>query len=752
MNRMLVSGVVGISSLFAMAAVWEIPSNATLQRDNSSYPSSSTSQRLVSQSQNSIVSNVDRIAQQITIRIDSKLSGSGSGAIVARQGNTYTVLTAEHVVPKPDQYTVVTPDGQTHTVNLDTIQRFPGVDLAVLKFSSSQTYSVATLANYVIGLGDQPLAFLSGFPGGSGISTPPTRKLTAGTASPTAVAFLTTQSAYSVASGRELTYTSFSQPGMSGGPVLDQLGRVIGIHNASETRLEDDDESGDVIPVYLGRSLGIPIATFLGLAPRAQVDTSLLKVETTAPPAIAASQIQSTIAELMKEPPPGEKATAFDWLRYSNQLWRVRRYPEALSAVDRAIQLKPNFHQAHYVKGIILLTLNKSEEAIASFDKSIQLQPQFYEALRQKADALERLRQYSTAQSVLEQAIRIKPDDYTLHILRGDILTKLEQPEAAEGTYTKALTLKENYYYTHFRRAQVRFQKGDPKGALADYDKAIELQPNDALSFMGRGTVQTAAGNSAMAITDLNQAQSLLPANSPLQPVLFLSLGANELASGQNDRAIASWSKGIERFKPKESDPSILVSLYQGRAWAYAQAKNLAAAIGDINQLIERQPKNASAYYNRGSFYMQSQDPQRAILDFNQAITLQSDYAEAFQSRGLAHQALQDTGKSRADFQKAIELLTQSINKSPQRITTANTYVQRAVARMGMGDRPGAIQDVQAAKTLFEQNGIREGALYQSVQKMLSLLQPNQQQSSPTSPRQQQSPPPASSQKSPLLW
>jgi tetratricopeptide (TPR) repeat protein len=222
-------------------------------------------------------------------------------------------------------------------------------------------------------------------------------------------------------------------------------------------------------------------------------------------------------------------------------------------------------------------------------------------------------------------------------------------------------------------------------------------------------------------------------------------LGLVEFGTGQAERAITSWSKGIERFNPKESNADILVSLYQGRAIAHAQTKSLSAAIGDMNQLIDRQPKNASAYSSRGNFYLQAKDPQRAILDFNQAITLKPDFAEAYQSRGLAYQNLQDSEKSRADFQRAIELFTEAINKAPQKLTTATLYTQRATARLGMGDRPGAIQDVRAAKTLFEQNGIREGALYQTIQKMLGLLQPsNQQQPTSTSP--------TSTTKSPLLW
>ncbi|NJM77974.1 MAG: trypsin-like peptidase domain-containing protein [Acaryochloridaceae cyanobacterium RU_4_10] len=59
--------------------------------------------------QSSVAETVDKIARQITVRIDSTKSGNGSGVIVAKQGTTYYVLTAEHVVPKPDDYTLTTP-------------------------------------------------------------------------------------------------------------------------------------------------------------------------------------------------------------------------------------------------------------------------------------------------------------------------------------------------------------------------------------------------------------------------------------------------------------------------------------------------------------------------------------------------------------------------------------------------------------------------------------------------------------------
>ncbi len=52
---------------------------------------------------------VNQIARDTTVLIDGV--SSGSGVIVSRSGNVYTVLTARHVIATEDEYTVVTSDG-----------------------------------------------------------------------------------------------------------------------------------------------------------------------------------------------------------------------------------------------------------------------------------------------------------------------------------------------------------------------------------------------------------------------------------------------------------------------------------------------------------------------------------------------------------------------------------------------------------------------------------------------------------------
>ena len=668
--------------------------------------------------QSSIMENVDKVAQQITVRIESVQSGTGSGVIVARQGSTYTVLTAEHVVPKPDSYSITAPDGQKYPVSAGSVKKLEGVDLAILQFSSPKSYQVATLANYYIGLEARPLAFLSGFPGSGGGA----RQLTVGTVFPTSTTIFAAQNSYSMASGRELVYTTFSQPGMSGGPVLDQQGRVIGIHNASETKLETDESSGEVFATYLGRSLGVPIHTFLGLAAQVQVSPTLLRVENTVPSTMNRGAIQSVLDSRLPEKPAEKGATAFDWLKYGNRLWRLGRFKDAVAALDRAIALKPNFYQAFFVKGMALSAQDQFSQAIAAFDSATRLEPRFYEAWRMKAQMLEAMKQYPQALAAINQAIQIQPSDSLLHSLKGDLLYQSNQYAPATAAYTQALTLKPSYY-AYMQRGRSQFSAGDYQAAFKDYGKALALQPNDYFSYMGRGTMNAALGKSPAALEDLNQAIKFIPPASPYQSLLYMSRGLVKFAAADLNGAIADWTASINANITGKTDPNIIAQSYMGRALAYARSKNLPKAIADMGQLIELQPKNASAFYNRGEFYIQAGDPQRALLDLNQAIALKPDYADAIQTRGLAKQSLKDFSGATEDFKNAEELLSATIAKDPNNINSATFYTRRANARLGMGNKQGAIDDIQTVANLFKKAGITEGALYQSIQNMLRLLQ-----------------------------
>jgi serine protease Do len=85
---------------------------------------------------------VEKLARQTTVRIQRGKS-SGSGTIVRRQGQTYTVLTHWHVVAvvRGDR-TTVTGDGLLHRP-LGVPRRLEDTDRATVEFRRAIEYKVA---------------------------------------------------------------------------------------------------------------------------------------------------------------------------------------------------------------------------------------------------------------------------------------------------------------------------------------------------------------------------------------------------------------------------------------------------------------------------------------------------------------------------------------------------------------------------------------------------------------------------------
>ncbi|WP_373534604.1 trypsin-like peptidase domain-containing protein [Microcoleus sp.] len=182
---------------------------------------------------------VKTVAKQITVRIQGPKGGSG--VILEKQGSTYYILTNWHVVDKAGDYEVVTPDGKAHSVSYNLIRRMPGADLAIVPFSSPQSYPLAQLANSAATPGKK--AIVAGWPTSGGSLRQPIFIATEGQLTGRQTPW----------NGYTLVYNNLVRAGMSGGPVLDDAGRVVAINGI--VRLE---ENSDKIV-----AAGIEINTFM---------------------------------------------------------------------------------------------------------------------------------------------------------------------------------------------------------------------------------------------------------------------------------------------------------------------------------------------------------------------------------------------------------------------------------------------------------------------------------------------------------
>ncbi|MEG5173111.1 tetratricopeptide repeat-containing serine protease family protein [Microcoleus sp. B3-D7] len=352
---------------------------------------------------------VANIAGPVTVQVNSSL-GDGSGVIIAKNGKTYTILTVNHVVEKPDlKYTVRTSTGKnyqaTSVTGLQTAET--EADLAVVKFESPEDYPVATIAD-----SDQAVIgtqiFVYGYPATGG--------LFGAEREPELSPGLVTSRPRNRPEGYTLRYQAVTWSGMSGGPVFDSEGRVIGLHGQGEFGFAQTS-SGEVAPIKTGFNAAVPINTFMAKLAAAGINKSDLKVDNSRPTAVPLSTLNPKDAEAFyfRGLVHLDEGSTFEAIEDFNKAlsFKPNNTPELhfnignaitiastpdtrtnpIPAYTRAIEANPGFADAYYNRALARLENNNNKpQAIADFQKAAEL---YKQGGRTSAylDALNRIKQ-----------------------------------------------------------------------------------------------------------------------------------------------------------------------------------------------------------------------------------------------------------------------------------------------------------------------------------------------------------------------
>ena len=636
-----------------------------------------------------IVKKVDDIAQQVTVRIDYQENGNavnGSGTIVGKEGNTYSVLTACHVVSRAcesenlmNNWVITMPDGEKITVKSgkDAVTILnPAIDVAVIRFTSNKNYAVATIGNYTT-RGKQWL-FMTGFPGKDQSKQ---RLLTAGTVQAKEEAAFNTKDQYSMRNGQELVYTNQSSRGMSGGGVFDIEGKLVGVNTGSEdTIIASEKNKKGFEEISLGYSLGVPIMTVLGIAEAAQFSTQNFPKVVNLAIEVNDNEIQQIKAQLFRFQIPQTGATVADWVNYGNALWRAGENIEAVKAFDQAIALLgkegkgENLANIYYAKGLALASFRdrlvtnfqkareKGEEALTAFQQATTTFPQFSNAWRWQGIMLRFLKRYPEALIAYEQAIA-KGDktDFVPYVGQGNVLRELKRYPEALASYERAINLKPTNPWTYSDRGKLYEQKGEKELALQDYNEAIKLSPQSADLYYDRGYLYHQKREKELALQDYNQAIKLDP-----QSVKAYSMRAFlvQLWDGEKELALQDCNQVIKLQPQWEGGYACRGSIY----WMGEVDGEKELAIQNFNQAIKLNPESQMAYFPRGLLYYSKGEKELALKDFNQAIKFDPEGAGGYHERGLLHLEMNNPQQAIQDLTIAAKLYYEQGNPIYERV------------------------------------------------------------------------------------
>jgi tetratricopeptide (TPR) repeat protein len=577
-------------------------------------------------------SEIRQLAQAATVTIKLQKSDMrGTGVIIHRQQDLYSLITTRHIVCGSARPTcTILPQNEVYNIGTNDRQQYKAqqikllgnsLDLAIVQFRSSKNYPVAAIA--------------TNFKSGNTLYT-------SGYAVDVKEFVLNEGQALAVVNkrlandrgGYTVVYNAATKPGMGGGGVFNTAGQLVAIHGIGDRYLKGSLTGEETkIGARTGYNRGIPTQWLLLELPKVGI-----KVGKTIPTiATKPSADEYFILGLNKWIDPGQNVVggktqavqefnraielnpkyAAAYLLRGNTQFQLQNFRPALADFDKAISLNPQAAVAYYSRGLLKSQqLNDPTGALADYTKAIELYPQYAMAYNNRANLRQRSGNTFGALADYDQAISIDPE-YTLAFNNRGLLKhqQLRQFAEAQLDFTQAIRLNPQYVEAYLNRADLRTSElKNESGAISDYDAVIKINPKLAKTYVLRAAVYEKIGSQELALPDYNKAIEL---------------------------------------EPKNATAYLLRGALQQRSFS-----DFPAALADFNRAIALDPKSALAYNRRGNLKSEDlKDPTGALNDYNQAIALEPEFAAPYYNRaGIKNEVLKDRAGAILDYRKAASL------------------------------------------------------------------------------------------------
>jgi protein O-GlcNAc transferase len=284
------------------------------------------------------------------------------------------------------------------------------------------------------------------------------------------------------------------------------------------------------------------------------------------------------------------------------------RLKEAAKMFETAVNIKPDYAEAHKILGITLKEFGEFEAAIASLKKAILIDSDYVDAHYNLAITLKDFDQLNDAVHSYKRVLEINPNFSEAHNNLGNVFKDLEQLDQAVESYKKAIAINPNFAEAHNNLGNVFKDLEQLDQAVESYKKAISCNQNLFESHYNLGVVLKKLRHLDDAVKSLSNSIVIKPDFADAHN----NLGSCFISLGQMTLAIECYEKAIE-IKPE-----------------YAEAHN---NLGNALNIL-------------GKFKV-------GVKCFEKAIAIDPDFAEAYNGLGDAYKKLKKRDKALLCYESA---------------------------------------------------------------------------------------------------
>ncbi len=257
------------------------------------------------------------------------------------------------------------------------------------------------------------------------------------------------------------------------------------------------------------------------------------------------------------------------------------QYELATAELKKALEIDPEYPDAHNNLGIVLGEQGRLAEAIAEYRTTLKIKPDHAKARVNLGVALMKQQKYAEAMAEYRKAMQIEPDYADAYSNLGVALYEQKRVAEAIVQYRKAVELKPLYAQAHFNLANALLAQAKYDEAIAEHQQALEAKPDHAEARYNLGVILYHRGRIPEAIAQWAEMVRLQPENTLALSRLARGLATSPEAAVRNGRKAVELAQQAAKLTGSR-DPMVLDTL----AAAYAETGQFAEAVQTAQQAL----------------------------------------------------------------------------------------------------------------------------------------------------------------------
>lgn len=331
----------------------------------------------------------------------------------------------------------------------------------------------------------------------------------------------------------------------------------------------------------------------------------------------------------------------------------------------KALQIKPDFLEAHYNLGLIYANQKKMKEAAAEFEAVLKIEPKFdqgiqvllaraYEESGNTAAAIAALKKAllrdpkdlkllralaylqfnskedSEAILTLGQIIAAEPEDASAHMDLALLMQRNNNFEKAIEHFLEVLRIDTKNYEAHYYLASVYIRQNQIDKAAVELEAANAIRPGDAELLERLGDLYAMGQRHAKAVVAYKEAL----AKASDRSALLAKYGFSLSSINRMEEAIGA-IESAAKLDSKNSDLFFLLGDL------YSDLKRFTEAEAAYKKSIEINAKQKAVHFNLGTLYAEQKKFNESMAELKLALQLDPNYAAAWANMALVAENLE---------------------------------------------------------------------------------------------------------------